>query len=140
MARKKDMKSRKKATAKAGKKRARRCSSGKAASKKPAAPCPWFLYVAECADRTLYVGIAKNVEARLACHNAGRGAKYTRTRTPVRLVYSEKLADVGSALRREREVKRWSRPKKVAELSLASPPRLSPKPVRSPGRQSVPAA
>ena len=96
--------------------------------------CPWFLYVAECADRTLYVGIAKSVEARLACHNSGRGAKYTRTRGPVRLVYSERLADVGAALRREREVKRWSRPQKVAELALASPPRLSPKRARSVAR------
>jgi putative endonuclease len=95
------------------------------AGKKRSAKCPWFLYVAECADRTLYVGIAKNVETRIACHNSGRGAKYTRTRGPVRMVYSEKLADVGSALRREREVKRWSRPKKVAELALASPPRLT---------------
>ena len=114
--------------------------SSKPAPKKPGAKCPWFLYVAECADRTLYVGIAKNVKARIACHNSGRGAKYTRTRTPVRLIYSEKLADVGSALRREREVKRWSRPKKVARLSLASPPRLSPKPIRPIRRPSVRAA
>jgi len=110
----------------------RRCRK---ASKKPAresaAKCPWFLYVAECADGTLYVGIAKCVEARIACHNSGRGAKYTRTRGPVRAVYSERLADVGAALRREREVKRWSRPKKISELGLASPPRLSPKPTRS---------
>ncbi len=114
----------------AGAKRGGRKRSPKS-SKKPKlkirpGECPWFLYVAECADRTLYVGIAKNVEARLACHNSGRGAKYTRTRGPVRLVYSEKLADVGAALRREREVKRWSRPKKVAKLALASPPRLAP--------------
>ncbi len=87
-------------------------------------PCPWFLYVAECADLTLYVGIAKDVKARLKMHNAGRGARYTRTRTPVRLVHAEKLADVGAALRREREIKRWSRPLKVARLDLACDSRL----------------
>ena len=114
----------------AAKKRARRKASGEAAPK-AAAKCPWFLYVAECSDGTLYVGIAKCVEARIACHNSGRGAKYTRTRRPVRVVYSEKLADVGAALRREREVKRWSRPKKISELGLANPPRLTPKATRS---------
>jgi putative endonuclease len=108
--------------------------------KKPAAACPWFLYVAECADGTLYVGIAKNVETRIACHNSGRGAKYTRTRTPVRMVYSERLADIGDAIRREREVKRWSRPKKIAELALANPPRLTRKRVRRRRKSSAPAA
>jgi len=114
--------------------RARKKTSAKPtrkAARKPAAKCPWFLYVAECSDGTLYVGIAKSVEARIACHNSGRGAKYTRTRGPVRPVYSEKLADVGAALRREREIKRWSRPKKISELGLANPPRLTPKPVPS---------
>jgi len=118
----------------AGKKRAPKKVSGdpaRKAARKPAAKCPWFLYVAECSDGTLYVGIAKCVEARIACHNSGRGAKYTRTRGPVRAIYSEKLADVGAALRREREVKRWSRPKKISELGLASPPRLTPRPVPS---------
>ena len=114
---------------------ARKKRAGKKASRKPAkksaAKCPWFLYVAECSDGTLYVGIAKCVETRIACHNSGRGAKYTRTRGPVRLVYSERLVDIGAALRREREIKRWSRPKKVSELGLANPPRLGPKATRS---------
>ncbi len=114
--------------------------TGKAAPKKVGAKCPWFLYVAECSDGTLYVGIAKSVEARIACHNSGRGAKYTRTRTPVRMVYSERLADIGDALRREREVKRWSRPKKIAKLALANPPRLTRKRIRSRRRPSAPAA
>ena len=88
-------------------------------------PCSWFLYVVECADGTLYGGIAKDAEARLAVHNAGRGARYTRTRRPLRLVYSEKLPDIGSALRREREIKRWSRPQKVKRLELSVPGRLA---------------
>ena len=91
---------------------------------KAKAACPWFLYVAECADLTLYVGIAKDVEARIAVHNSGRGARYTRTRRPVRLVYTERLADIGTALRREREIKRWSRPQKVAKLGLGCVERL----------------
>ncbi len=95
------------------------------ARKRKAMPaCPWFLYVAECADLTLYVGIAKDLEARIAVHNSGRGARYTRTRSPVRLVYTERLPDVGSALRREREIKRWSRPQKVAKLGLGCVERL----------------
>ncbi len=101
---------------------ARKRSAGRRAGAK--AGCPWFLYVAECADLTLYVGIAKDVEARIAVHNSGRGARYTRTRRPVRLVYTERRADIGSALRREREIKRWSRPQKVAKLGLGCVERL----------------
>jgi putative endonuclease len=86
----------------------------------------WHLYVLECSDGTLYIGIAKDVEKRLACHESGRGARYTRTRRPVRLVYSEPAGDHASALRRERRVKRWSRPGKVEKLGLAVPRRLGP--------------
>lgn len=103
----------------------------KASKRKPAAkpstgdaPCPWHVYVVECADGSLYVGIAKDVEKRVAAHNSGRGAKYTSTRRPVRLLYSERGRDIGEALRREREIKRWSRPKKIATLGLTGPARL----------------
>ncbi len=95
------------------------------ARKKTKGPLPrWYLYALECADRTLYVGIAKDVEKRICVHNSGRGAKYTSTRRPVRLVYSEACSDVGEALRREREVKRWSRPKKIKRLGLEGPAKL----------------
>jgi putative endonuclease len=83
----------------------------------------WWLYAALCADGTLYVGIAKDVARRIECHNAGRGARYTRTRRPIALVHSEPCGDMASALRREREVKRWSRPTKVARLGLDVPGR-----------------
>jgi len=99
------------------------CLAGRQAS-------PWHLYVLECSDATLYVGIAKDVDLRLRTHNAGRGARYTRTRRPARLVYIEDCDDHGSALRREREVKRWSRPKKVAALGLGCAARLSAGPAR----------
>jgi len=100
------------------------------AAKKPkprprkARSCPWFLYAVECADGTFYVGIATDVERRIAVHNSGRGAKYTSRRRPVRLVYSQTCRDVGSALRREREIKRWSRPKKIERLGLEGPAKL----------------
>lgn len=68
----------------------------------------------QCADNTLYCGITNDLEKRIAAHNAGEGAKYTRGRTPVRLVYSEQCADKSAALKREREVKALSRPEKLA--------------------------
>ena len=76
------------------------------------------MYVVECADGTLYVGIAKDVDARVATHNGGRGAKYTRARLPVRLLHTERHADMSAALRREYEVKRWSRARKIERLRL----------------------
>jgi len=66
----------------------------------------WHVYIVRCADRTLYTGIATDVDARVAQHNAGRGAKYTRGRGPVELVYHERVADRSTALRRELAIKR----------------------------------
>lgn len=66
----------------------------------------WHVYIVECADGSLYTGIALDVPARLARHNRGRGAKYTRGRRPVRLVYQEPADGRGSALRREQLIKR----------------------------------
>ena len=68
----------------------------------------WFVYIVECADGTLYAGVAKNAEARVAKHNDGSGAKYTKTRRPVELVYVEAASDHGAALRREHEIKRMT--------------------------------
>lgn len=68
----------------------------------------WFVYIVECADGTLYAGVAKNAEARVAKHNDGLGAKYTKTRRPVELVYVEPASDRGAALRREHEIKRMT--------------------------------
>ena len=65
----------------------------------------WHVYIVECADHTLYTGVAVDIEARVSRHNAGAGAKYTRSRLPVKLVYSELTGDRGSALRRELEIK-----------------------------------
>lgn len=76
----------------------------------------WFVYMVQCADRSLYTGIAIDVEARVTRHNEGAGARYTRSRRPVELVYSEQAADKGSALRREAEIKRLSAADKRAMI------------------------
>jgi putative endonuclease len=74
----------------------------------------WYVYIVRCADGTFYTGVARDPAARLAVHNTGRGAKYTRTRLPVRLIYRETVADRAAALRREQEIKRLPRAAKAA--------------------------
>jgi predicted GIY-YIG superfamily endonuclease len=74
----------------------------------------WTVYMLECADQTLYTGITNDLTRRLAEHNAGKGAKYTRGRTPLKLVYSEDCEDRGTALQREMQIKALSRAKKRA--------------------------
>ena len=74
----------------------------------------WHVYIVRCADRTLYTGVAKDLASRIAAHNDGRGAKYTRQRLPVKLVYSESALDRGAALRRELQIKGLTRAAKRA--------------------------
>lgn len=74
----------------------------------------WYVYMLRCKDGTLYTGITDNVERRLCAHRAGRGAKYTRGRGPLELVYQEEQPDKSAALRREVQVKRLSRQEKLA--------------------------
>ena len=75
---------------------------------------PFFCYMVECADGSFYTGWSTDPERRLTVHNAGKGAKYTRMRRPVKLVYVEELPDKSSALKREREIKKLSRKRKEA--------------------------
>jgi putative endonuclease len=75
----------------------------------------WCCYLLRCADDTLYCGITNDLEKRLVAHNAGEGAKYTRGRGPVVLLYRESCADKSAALKRELQIKRLSR---MAKLSL----------------------
>ena len=70
---------------------------------------PCYCYIVECADGTFYTGWAVDPERRVAVHNQGRGARYTKTRRPVRLVYVEPQPDVSTALKRERAIKRMTR-------------------------------
>ena len=85
---------------------------------------PWFFYLARCSDDSLYSGICVDLEARFAKHNAGKGAKYTRSRLPVVLAYSEQLQSQSDALKREAEVRKWRRTRKeelVAAAESSSP-------------------
>ncbi|GAB1231714.1 hypothetical protein UT4_01800 [Ferrigenium sp. UT4] len=74
----------------------------------------WVCYLLQCADNTLYCGITNDLDKRIAAHNAGEGAKYTRGRTPVKLLHSEPCADKSAALKRERQIKAMSRIMKLA--------------------------
>lgn len=72
----------------------------------------WFVYIVECADGSLYTGVAVDVTARVAAHNAGTGARYTRARRPVRLVWQEPADSRGEAQRREYALKQLPAPAK----------------------------
>ena len=73
----------------------------------------WWVYMLECRDGTLYTGCTDDIPRRLAAHNSGRGAKYTRGRGPVMLRYCEEAMDKPAALRREAALKRLSRAEKL---------------------------
>jgi putative endonuclease len=72
-----------------------------------------YCYIVECVDGTYYTGWAVNPEKRVAMHNNGRGARYTKTRRPVRLVYIEELPDRTSAMKREIAIKKMKREGKM---------------------------
>jgi len=90
------------------------------------APSPWFVYLARGGDGTFYAGITTDLSARLAAHNEGRGAAYTRGRGPIVMVHQECLPDRSAALKREAAIKRMSR---AGKLRLVDP---SFHPVRKP--------
>lgn len=73
----------------------------------------WFVYMLQCKDGSLYTGYTDDVQRRLAVHSAGKGAKYTRSRLPVELVYQEELPDKSAALRREAAIKKLTRRQKL---------------------------
>ena len=76
-----------------------------------------YTYIVRCADGTFYTGWTTDVERRVKCHNAGKGAKYTRPRLPVELVYFERFETKEEAMRREAAIKKLSRERK--ELLVA---------------------
>jgi putative endonuclease len=80
----------------------------------PAQETEYYCYMVECSDGSLYTGWTTNPERRVKEHNAGRGALYTRWRRPVELKYLEKKEDRSAAQRRENEIKRLTREKKIA--------------------------
>lgn len=76
----------------------------------------YFVYILRCGDDTLYTGSTDNIERRLAVHQSGKGAKYTRSRGPLTLVYQEELPDKSAALKREAAIKKLTRPQKLQLL------------------------
>lgn len=81
----------------------------------------FYVYILLCGDGTLYTGYTNDLERRLAVHNAGKGAKYTRSRLPVCLKYWEVLPNKSSALRRERAIKSLTRREKLALIQSFLP-------------------
>lgn len=77
----------------------------------------WYLYILRCKDGTYYTGITTDVEKRLEAHRSGKGAKYTRGRGPLELVYSEACQDHSRALKREYEVKKLSKEQKLQMIA-----------------------
>ncbi len=77
----------------------------------------WYLYILECADTTFYTGITTDLQRRLELHESGKGAKYCRGRTPLKLVFSQKFAGRSQASRAEIMVKRLSRADKVKVIA-----------------------
>ncbi|MBI3320718.1 MAG: GIY-YIG nuclease family protein [Candidatus Omnitrophica bacterium] len=80
----------------------------------------WYVYIAECADGSLYTGVTTDPKRRLKQHNAGRGSAYVRSKGSASLVYTELWPNESAARRREIEVKSWSRQKKLALIDRCS--------------------
>ena len=79
-------------------------------------PSRWLVYAVRCRDGSIYTGITTDVARRIKTHNAGKGGAYTRSRKPVRLVFREAQSTRSSALKREAEIKGWSRTEKTKKL------------------------
>ncbi|MEK7571490.1 MAG: GIY-YIG nuclease family protein [Patescibacteria group bacterium] len=78
----------------------------------------WFVYILLCRDTSLYTGASPDPEERFLTHQKGKGSKYTRSHPPLKLVYQEACGTHSNALKRELEIKSWSREKKITQLGL----------------------
>lgn len=81
----------------------------------------WYLYIIECKTGEFYTGIAQDVNERVLEHNKGKACRYTRFRTPVKLVYREQCGDYSAARKREKQVKDFSKSKKLKLIEDFSP-------------------
>lgn len=86
-----------------------------------AMPAGWVIYMLRCADATLYTGITNDLPKRLAAHNAGKGARYTRSRGPVHCVYCEAATSKSEALKREHAIKKLRRAEKLQLIRRPNP-------------------
>lgn len=75
----------------------------------------WFVYILKCSDGTLYTGITNDVKKRVEAHNAGKGAKYTRGRGPVEVLYKKRCKDKSSASKKEAKIKKLD---KIGKLKI----------------------
>jgi len=98
-----------------------RAAAVPASSSTKRAPAGWTVYLVRCGDGTLYCGIARDVGARIAAHEAGKGARYTRGRGPLTLLVARRCREMGTALRIELAIKALPRSRKLA---LAQNPEL----------------
>ena len=90
------------------------CSRQQTLSKK----LMWYVYILLCNDGSLYTGSSKNPQQRFLRHKQGKGGRYTRSHKPIKLLYTEQHPDKSSALKRELQIKGWSRKKKIKILKL----------------------
>ncbi len=81
----------------------------------------WYVYMVRCTDNSLYIGITNNIELRIARHNAGEGARYTRSRRPVQLVWKEDQENESMARKREVQLKRLTKMKKEDLIKYETP-------------------
>jgi len=79
----------------------------------------WSVYILRCSDGSYYTGYSNDVEKRLDAHNSGKGAKYTRSRRPCEIVFTEQFASKSEAMKRECQIKSWRRVKKQALIDGA---------------------
>jgi predicted GIY-YIG superfamily endonuclease len=83
-------------------------------------PAPrWLVYILHCSDGSLYTGVTNDLPKRLKAHAAGRASKYTRSRLPIRLAYSEPQKSKSEAMKREAAIKRLTRPAKLRLIATA---------------------
>lgn len=82
-----------------------------------AALMSWFVYILRCRDGSLYTGYTNDIDTRIAAHNAGKGAKYTASRRPVKLAYTEPAESKSAAMKRELEIKGWIKAEKEALIA-----------------------
>lgn len=78
----------------------------------------WFVYILLCSDGSFYTGSTNNPDVRLSDHKNGKGGRYTRSHKPLKRIYLEELKSQSSALKRESQIKGWTREKKIKILNL----------------------
>jgi putative endonuclease len=115
---------------KAGRPRAAKKAAKKKAKKavRAARPEPWWTYLVRCGDGSLYAGATNDLERRVRRHAEGKGARYTRSRPPIVLAWSEKQRDRSAALKREAALKRLRRSAKEALIFEGAPASCGPTP------------